>query len=200
MFVTCAAEVLLGVRVLFPWTAWMAPVQAAMILGFTLILAGTEPMLLVHPYGMLSKNLPLLAVIAVVARLPHEGWSERVTRWLRGGMAIVWITEGLGPKVLFQLPLEIAVVAGSGLVPMDPSLFLRLLGLGQAASGVAAWILPPRAAAILCAMQCVAVVVLCALVSWQDPLLWVHPFGPMTKDIPILVGTAVLTWRHTRSR
>src|SRR5262245_42135805 len=64
MVATCAAEVLLGLRVaLGKATAGVSALQAVLILGFTSILAWLDPWLLVHPFGVLTKNLPLLAVI-----------------------------------------------------------------------------------------------------------------------------------------
>jgi hypothetical protein len=27
------------------------------------------------------------------------------------------------------------------------------------------------------------------LVALHEPMLWVHPFGPLTKNVPILAGT-----------
>lgn len=196
----CVAEVALGVRLLRPgWGLGLAGLQGAAVATFTAILATLDPLLLVHPFGVLSKNLPFVALVAVVTLVEREGWTTRATWTLRAGMAVVWLTEGLLPKVFFQQPMEIAVVANSGLVSMDPATFLRLLGLAQAASAPAALLLPPRLARFLLWGQVLALVLLPLLVSSQDPLLWVHPFGPMTKNVPILVGTAVAAWRLGRS-
>jgi hypothetical protein len=163
-----------------------------MVVGFTVILAALEPMLLVHPFGVLSKNYPLLAMLGTCWLVSREGWSSRATWLLRCGMALVWVTEGVFPKVLFQQPMEVAVVANSGLVPMRPDVFLALLGVAQALSGVLALVLRGRWLAWLLGAHLFALVVLPALVSWQDPLLWVHPFGPMTKNLPIIAGTWVV--------
>ena len=104
-------------------------------------------------------------------------------------MALIWITEGLFPKLLFQQPMELAVVSNSGLVPMSAPAFLSLLGFAQLASGVLALLLRGKPLLWLLAAQVAALVVLPALVSFQDPMLWFHPFGPMTKNFPIIFGT-----------
>src|SRR5436309_11444585 len=55
MIVTCAAEVFLGLGVLFaPLPVWLAGVQVALIAGFTVILAWLDPAMLAHPFGLLS--------------------------------------------------------------------------------------------------------------------------------------------------
>lgn len=199
MWATCAGELGLAVLLLLrPPETWAFVLQAGAVSTFTLILAALDPMLLVHPYGVLSKNYPFLALVAVTWLVAREGWTTRVTWLLRGGMALVWMTEGLFPKVFFQQPLELAVVAGSGLVPMDPSAFLTLLGVAQLASGVAALLLRGTPLRLFVGAQAAALLVLPALVSWQDPSLWVHPFGPMTKNIPILFGTLLVLHRSRR--
>jgi len=199
MWVTCGAELVLGLRVgLGRPTAALTALQVALVAGFSLVLAVLDPMLLVHPFGILTKNLPFLAVVGTVLLLEREGWSPRAAGLLRVGMAIIWITEGLLPKLLFQQPMELAVVANSGLVPFDPSLFLRILGIAQLLSGLLALRLRGRLLAALLGCQVAALVLLPLLVSVQDPLLWVHPFGPMTKNIPIIVGTVVLARRAWR--
>ena len=68
----------------------------------------------------------------------------------------------------------------------------------QAASGLGVLVLRGRWQDALLYAQCAALLALPLLVSWQDPLLWVHPFGPMTKNIPILVGTLALARRCWR--
>ena len=196
MPMACAGELVLGLRVaLGPARTWITVLQIAGITFFTLILAGVEPLLLAHPYGVLSKNLPMIALIGVAWLLEREGWTQRTERLLRAGMAVIWITEGLFPKILFQQELELVVVRESGLVPFDPALFLGVLGAAQILSGIAAFYTRGRVRAWILGCQFGALFVLPLLVSWQDPTLWVHPFGPMTKNVPILAGTWVLFQR-----
>jgi hypothetical protein len=196
MFITCLAEVALGVRVtLGRTTTWLTILQIGVILAFTSILAILEPMLLVSPFGFLTKNLPLLAVIGVTWILEREGWTPRAMWLLRGGIGIIWITEGLLPKVFFQQPDELLLIAQSGLVPGEPRDFLFWLGLAEATSGilVLAWRgLPLR---VLLACQIVPLVALPILVAWHHPEYWAHPFGGLTKNVPILAGTWVLLRR-----
>lgn len=196
MWAACGFEVLLAMAVaaMRP-SALLVGLQVALIATFTIILASTEPMLLVHPFGVLSKNGPLVALLLASLLVAHEGWTPEAEWLLRGGMALVWVTEGLFPKVLFQQPMELAIVANSGLVPLSPSLFLVMLGVVQAASGVAALLLRGRLLRALLVAQIAALVVLPVLVSWQEPELWVHPFGPLTKNLPIIVGTLVVLRR-----
>lgn len=201
MFATCVGEVVLGLRLTWgPLGSRLAAVQAALILGFTLILIVIDPQLLVHPYGVLSKNVPLLAVIGTIWLLEREGWTPRTLWLLRVGMAAIWVSEGVFPKVLFGGQEELVVVANSGLAPGDAVHFLRVLGICEAMSGVA--VLLARGALLrgLLVGQITALVVLPLLITIQQPLLWVHPFGPFTKNVPILIGTWLVLRRATGKR
>lgn len=190
MWLTCGGELALGLLIMScrpRW--WLMGLQVAGVGVFTVILAALDPLLLAHPFGLLTKNLPFAALVIVTWLVASEGWTGRARWILRGGMAVIWITEGLFPKVLFQQPMELAIVANSGLVPMSPALFLTLMGAAQVASGVLALMLRGRPLWWLLLAQTAALVVLPLLVSWQDPLLWFHPFGPLTKNVPLIVGT-----------
>src|SRR5262249_26250560 len=78
MYATCAAELLLGLWVaLGRATTAVTAVQVALVAGFTMILAVEDPTLLVHPDGVLTKNIPLLAAVGTAWLLRREGWTPR---------------------------------------------------------------------------------------------------------------------------
>ena len=198
MFAACAAEVALGAAVLLmPPSTWITTLQVVLIMSFTLILGTHEPRLLAHPFGVLTKNIPLVTLLFCAWHVHRRGWKPGNEWLLRLGMAIIWITEGLVPKILFQQQSELEVVAASGLVPGDPAHFLVLMGIFQICSGIAALMLRGRPLAWILWLQLLALVVLPLLVARQDPMLWVHPFGPLTKNIPIIIGTMIVLLRVT---
>jgi hypothetical protein len=196
MPLTCVFEVALAARVaLGPMSSWLAALQIGMIATFTVILAVADPMLLVSPFGMLTKNIPIVACVAAAWLVEREGWTARALWTLRAGVAAIWLTEGLFPKMLFQQPVELAIAARC--FPFaSPSLVLHCIGAAQIAGGLLALALPMRGRAgrllgALLAAQAASLVVLALVMTWLDPLSWVHPFGPLTKNMPIFVGTLV---------
>lgn len=191
-----AVAAVVGLRTLLgpSGRGWVA-VQVGLIAAHVSVLAVHQPMLLVHPYGMLTKCLPWMALIAVSGRAERQGLDEGCRSWLRAGVGLIWITEGLLPKLLFQQPLELDVVAGSGLVPFDPALFLVLLGLTQIVSGLLVWTARDALLRLVLTAQLGALLVLPVLVAWSDPTLWIHPLAPLAKNLPILVGSGLLLVR-----
>lgn len=196
MPLTCAFEVALAFRVaLGRPSGWITLLQVSMVASFTAILALAEPRLLVSPFGMLTKNVPIVAAVVVAYLIEREGYSPRARWLLRGGMAALWITEGLFPKILFQQAEELSIATQTGLAFGRPEALLMLIGTLQVASGVAVLSMRGRVLRWLLIAQAGSLIVLPVVVSWFVPWLWFHPFGPFTKNVPVLLGTLVVLRR-----
>ncbi len=201
MVACCVLEVILGLRVLLlPARAWLVAFQLLLMGGFTVILAIIEPALLHSPFGVLSKNVSLASLVVGSLLLEREGWTPRTLWTLRAGMAFIWVWEGLVACVLFPDKQLHEVLAVTGLPLDDPTLLLTLTGLAQAVGGVAALLLRGRPLQGLLALQALGLVVISVLVTLYDPLKWLHPFGPVTKNVPLIVGTALLAARSQDGR
>jgi uncharacterized membrane protein YphA (DoxX/SURF4 family) len=196
MVVTCIAEIFLGLVILFgPASASVSAVQIILIVTFTAILGITYPRLLVDPFGVLSKNIPLIAFILAAWRLERESWTSRVEWLLRGGLAFIWIWEGLFVNILGQAPELHGVIGASGLPVGDIGVFLTLSGVGEVIGGLALLVLRGRLLRWLLILQAVGLVVITVLVSNYSLILWLNPFGPLTKNIPLIGGTLALARR-----
>lgn len=196
MGVTCLFEVLLGLRLLLaPAGTVLALVQAAMIVFFTVVLGLVEPELLWHPYGMLTKNVPLLALVGTVWLVEREGWTSRALWLLRGGMASIWLLEGVLPCLLFQEEPMRQLLTRSGLALIDPGLQLRIIGVLQILSAVAVLVLSGWPLRALLVGHILGLAAISGVVGWYHPEMLTHPFGPVTKNVSILIGTVVVLRR-----
>jgi hypothetical protein len=198
MIATCVGEIVLGLRVAFGRPAtWLTVLQVLLILGFTTILACSAPQLLVNPFGMVTKNLPLLAAIGTAWLVDREGWTPRARWLLRGGVALIWISEGVFPKILFQQDVELKIAADTIPLSVAPGTVLLVIGACQAVSGVLVLLLRGRPLRVVLVAQIVALVVLPIVVGFLDWHLWVHPFMPLVKNLPILAGTVLVLLHST---
>jgi uncharacterized membrane protein YphA (DoxX/SURF4 family) len=71
-------EVVLGVLVV--WGVWQRPlcvVQAALVGTFTVVIPVTSGAILAHPFGLLSKNIPILGAIVALWYLSAAGIANR---------------------------------------------------------------------------------------------------------------------------
>jgi len=118
---------------------------------------------------------------------------------LRAGLAFIWIYEGLVPKLLAPLTeMERAVVAASGLVPNGiEQPFIRGLGVLEILLGVlvacGVWLRP------LCVVQAGVVGLFTVIIPVTHPTILSHPFGLLTKNVPILAAIVAL-WLLSRDR
>ncbi len=64
-----ALDAALGLALLLRPRGWLWPLQIAAVLGYTAIMSLRLPEFWLHPFGPLSKNLPILALMIVMWRL-----------------------------------------------------------------------------------------------------------------------------------
>lgn len=112
---------------------------------------------------------------------------------LRLGLGFIWIYEGLVPKLLVPLTdIERNVVAASGLIPNDiRDPFLHLLGVLEIMLGLL--VVSGRWQRPLCAVQAVVVGSFTIVIPLTASAILAHPFGLLSKNIPIL-GAIIALW------
>lgn len=69
LYVACALDALLGLLTLWSpprWRTWVWAGQFALVSGYTLLITLFLPEQWLHPYGPISKNLPIMVVIALL--------------------------------------------------------------------------------------------------------------------------------------
>jgi hypothetical protein len=198
MYLACVSELVLGVRV------WAKPsgrallwLQVLTIAGFTVTLAALEPRLLAHPFGVLSKNVGIVGVLAAAHVVAAAGprAAARAPLVLRASLAIVWLWEGLGPKLLLVQAEELRVVEHLGFGREQAVALVHLVGVGEVLLALLTLTLHGRALRGLLSVCLVLLLVLPALVTLTQPELWLHPFGPLTKNVVLVAATFVL-WRR----
>jgi hypothetical protein len=187
MYATCAAEVLLGLRVALGRAAtWLTVLQIVLIVAFTAILSVSQPGLWLDPLGMLTNNLALVVMIGSAWLLEREGWSGRASWVLRGGMAAFWLIDGVLHSFVIQAPWS---------DPMLPAV-VGWLGRCELAAAVLTLFSGNRHFALVLSLvlflQTASIAVIVGAVGERDTLLWFHPFGPLTKNIAVVVATCVV--------
>jgi len=120
----------------------------------------------------------------VLARL---GWLVPL---LRSSLAAVWLTAALVSMGAWPVQDSYAMLARIG-VPeaLRPLALWGAAGMDLAFAVATLW---PRAGRRLWLAQMALVAVYSLLIAWRLPEFWLHPFGPMVKNLPILAVLAVL--------
>jgi hypothetical protein len=108
--------------------------------------------------------------------------SARDQQWLRLSIVAVWLaTAVVSIRELEGQSASLLLAAGV----QDPTLarLLILSGAGVDAALGLALLLRPARWSYLAAL--VVMVLMTAVATALDPALWLHPLGPLTKNLPI---------------
>ena len=109
----------------------------------------------------------------------------------RLALGVIWLYEGLVPKLLFVRQDQIDLVERSGLFIGTPELFLQLLGVGQAVCGL--WLLAGFAERLAVFVATTGMVILIVLVARANPAMLTDPYGALIKDV-CLIACAFTVW------
>jgi uncharacterized membrane protein YphA (DoxX/SURF4 family) len=109
----------------------------------------------------------------------------------RLALGLVWLYEGLVPKLLFIRPDQIDLVKRSGLYFATPELFLQLLGAAQVVCGL--WLLAGFAERLAVFVATTGMVILIVLVARANPAMLTDPYGALIKDL-CLIACAFTVW------
>ena len=119
--------------------------------------------------------------------------SAAIAGWmlplLRVALAVVWLVTGLLSLGIYPQEESLAMLAQVGLHGTAAVTVLYGAALLDCAFGIATLLLPSR---ILWRAQMVLILGYTIIITLFLPGYWLHPFGPVLKNIPILVLLLVL--------
>ena len=118
--------------------------------------------------------------------------ADRVRVTARWCLGLIWVYQGLVPKLLAAVPLEQEIVERTGLYLGSPSLTLTLVGVFEILLGL--WLLSGFRERAACLVTSVFLAVLTVLVVIEEPSLLVGPFGGIAKNAALFV-LAWIVWR-----
>ncbi|WP_444996974.1 DoxX-like family protein [Aliikangiella sp. IMCC44359] len=117
--------------------------------------------------------------------------SSTQQKYIRFSLAFVWIFTALtsaffdkatGAKVLSQININGAL---SDALIYTASTLDFIIGV---------WIISNKKAQLCCQIQIVTIFLFTILLTVIAPQFWLHPFGPLTKNVPML--TLIVFYRN----
>lgn len=109
---------------------------------------------------------------------------QKLIKAAKYSLAFLWIFTGLtsvhfSPEVGYEI-LESASITG---LMADVSVYAG----GALDILIGFWLLTSIKIRLCCIIQVVVIAAYTVLLTFIDPSFWLHPFGPITKNIPIIV-------------
>jgi uncharacterized protein YbjT (DUF2867 family) len=124
----------------------------------------------------------------LAAREALLGWLIPLLRW---SIAVMWLVSGIVSLGFYPVDSSLRMLAATG-ITTEWLAFAALYGaaLLDIALGIA--IFAVRRRRLLWAAQILVVVVYTAIISIRLPELWLEPFGPVLKNLPVLAALWLL--------
>ncbi len=106
------------------------------------------------------------------------------TMALRMSLSFLWVFTGISSQFLAK-DIGYEVLGEGGITGVYADICILSGSLLDIIIGL--WILTGKHMKICYLAQMSVIVVYSVILTFIDPSFWIHPFGPLTKNIPILV-------------
>lgn len=120
------------------------------------------------------------------------GWALPLLRW---SVALVWSVTALVSFGLYPVEESYALLARTGIHGVLAPVALYAAALLDLLLGIAS--LAPRRPRALWLLQIAVILGYSVIVTWKLPEYWLHPYGPILKNLPLL---AVLLLLHAAEK
>jgi uncharacterized protein YbjT (DUF2867 family) len=146
---------------------------------------------LIERTGHRPKSLE--AALAAIPCTAAERWQAKL--WLlraplRISLALLWIATGLVSLGLYPVESSLALVAEVGLGGAPALAALYGAALWDLALGCA--LLARFRPVLVGALQLATMAAFTLIITFFLPETWLHPFGPVTKNLPLALATLVM--------
>ncbi|WP_420473221.1 NAD(P)H-binding protein [Noviherbaspirillum sp. ST9] len=109
---------------------------------------------------------------------------------LRVSIALVWIVTGIVSFGLYPVEESYALLARVGITGWLAPVMLYGAAMMDFVFGIATLLLKRRR--LLWLAQIAVIVFYTAIISWRLPEFWLHPYGPLLKNLPMLAAIWLL--------
>lgn len=110
--------------------------------------------------------------------------QDTLLRAARYSLAFLWVFTGL-TSIYFSPEIGYQILASANITGLLADTSVYAGGALDVALGL--WLLTSIRTKLCCIVQITVIAVYTVLLTFIDASFWLHPFGPITKNIPIIV-------------
>ncbi|WNC68021.1 DoxX-like family protein [Thalassotalea nanhaiensis] len=110
--------------------------------------------------------------------------QDTLLRAARYSLAFLWVFTGL-TSIYFSPEIGYQILASANITGSLADVSVYAGGALDVALGL--WLLTSIRIKLCCIVQITVIAVYTVLLTFIDASFWLHPFGPITKNIPIIV-------------
>jgi len=195
----------LGIK---PTYAWFIPIPLMAISAKINDLLGIGP-LTSESMGMLLRGncgnpAPLTAITGIspstVAAGLRDNPATTADRWyaqlfflrplLRLCIGFLWIFTGIISAFVYPVEESYKLLAATGINGIFAPIMLYSASIFDGLLGIATLI--AYRIRVVVGLQLLLIISYMAIISWVLPEFWIHPFGPITKNLPLIIATLIM--------
>lgn len=143
--------------------------------------------------GLLGRSPRDVSTFVPAANAQSTRQSARLN-WLlpmlRMSIALVWIVTGIVSFGLYPVEESYALLARVGITGWLAPLMLYGAAMMDFVFGIATLLMKRRR--LLWLAQIAVILFYTAVISWRLPEFWLHPYGPLLKNLPMLAAIWLL--------
>ena len=109
---------------------------------------------------------------------------------LRISIAFVWIFTGIFVGFLYPVEESYKLLSSVGITDIWAPITLYSAAALNTLLGIASLI--AYRIRLVVALQLLLIITYTAIITWAMPTLWLEPFGPITKNLPLIVATLIM--------
>ena len=115
----------------------------------------------------------------------HDGLMKAA----KYSLAFLWVFTGI-TSIYFSPEVGYEILASASITGLMADVSVYAGGALDIVIGL--WLLTSIKIRLCCIVQVVIIVLYTMLLTFIDPSFWLHPFGPITKNFPIIVLIAFI--------
>lgn len=116
---------------------------------------------------------------------------------LKLSIAFVWIFTGIISLGIYPTEESYKLLNNVGIPNSLGPLFLYGSALLDIALGIAIFLIPKRRG--IWTLQLIMITLYTLIISWKMPEFWIHPYGPLTKNIPMMAAILLIMMLENRN-
>ena len=129
----------------------------------------------------------------LIAQQAQLEWLLPLLRW---SVAAVWIWTGIVSLGLYPRAESLALLARTGITGVLADFALYVAAALDLALGTATLLMRRRR--LLWLVQFAVIITYTIIITLKLPEFWLHPYGPILKNLPLLACIALLSRLETR--
>ncbi|EDN68513.1 oxidoreductase protein [Beggiatoa sp. PS] len=109
---------------------------------------------------------------------------------MRLTIGLLWLVTGIISAFIYPIADSYQLLAATGITGVWAPIMLYLAAIFDVLLGIATLI--GYRLRMVVGLQLLLMIGYMVIITWALPAFWIHPFGPVIKNIPLIIATLIM--------